>query len=120
MARVGFEPSDHVASALSTPDLTSDNELSLLSACLPMAFPLTRHTYRTNKYHHQMSPLYTPCHTRHYNQPLHLAPTHGPPPTLRRPVHLALFADHLHTTPRTPSPTRYGFGAHVSDNIRKI
>ena len=34
-------------------------------------------------------------------------------------VHLTLFADHIHTTPLTPSPTRYRFGAQVSDNIRR-
>ena len=34
-------------------------------------------------------------------------------------VHLALFADHIHTTPRKPSPTPGAFGAQVSDNIRR-
>ena len=60
-----------------------------------------------------MSPLYTPCHTRHYNQRFpHL-------PLFVDHLHLALFADHIHTTPRKPSPTPGAFGAQVSDNIRR-
>ena len=56
--------------------LTSDNELSLPSVWLPMAFPLTRDTYRTNKYHHQMSPLHVT-----------LQPTFSPRPYPRTTSH---------------------------------
>ena len=59
----------------------------MLSVCLPMAFPLTRHTYRTNKYHHQMSPLYTPCHTTTN--------------VFTSPLPTGHFDDHIHSTPCT-------------------
>ena len=104
-----------------TPDLTSDKELSLLSVCLPMAFALTRDTYRTNKITLNLT---TRCH--HCTLRVTLDTTTNvftsPLPT----GHLPLFADHhtssqytshssptiihSHTTPRKPSPTPGAFG----------
>ena len=69
-----------------------------------MAFPLTRHTYRTNKYHHQMSPLRVTLDTTTnvFTSPL-------PTGHFADHLHLALFADHIHTTPRNLSPTPRAF-----------
>ena len=110
----GPQPSDHVASALSIPDVL---RVTTNYLCRASDYPW-RSPWRatptgliniTTRCHHSMS---------HYNQRFHLAPTHGPPRTLRRPSsHRTLRRQY---PPRKPSPTRYWFGVNVSDNIRII
>ena len=100
----------HQMSPLYTPCHTTTNPFT---SPLPTDLPLF-----ADHHHHQMSPLYTPCHTRHYNQPLHLAPTHGPP-TLRRPS--SQYTSHsspkISTIQPTPSPRPYPRTSHSSPTI---
>ena len=116
------QPSDHVASALSITPRRHPDTRRLTSEGSDKE---RRQFDRTNKITLNIT---TRCH--HCTLRVTLDTTtnpnpHGPPRTLHRPshiftVHLALFADNIHTTPRKPSPTHYGFGANMSDNIRII
>ena len=114
VAQVGFEPPTFRSCGQDSVHYTTEASpipdvllVKVVTTKAGSSFALTR-LINNAKSHHQMSPLYRSCHAQHYNRRF------PQPRTLRRQspistVHLALFDDHLHTTPPTPSPTPRAF-----------